>query len=105
MGNSGGYIVFGVLMLVMIPLIMSAIGNTFEQSINEKASIEGDTDSFLLSFGLWLQSKSDVIIFGGFFEFLGFMFLGYSIFAWWINVILITIPIILIARGVASATA
>lgn len=102
MGNTGAYITYGVIVLVIVPILFSAIGQTFGSTVDGQAPIE--TGGFLQAYGLWLQSLSDLPFVGGAFLFFGNMFIGFAIIPAWLSLIAITIPTILIIRGTVSAT-
>lgn len=104
MGNTGAYITFGILMVIFIPLIMGFVGSAFSDTIDSQSSFGDEGYTFLHSVADWMFNLSDIPIIGGFFSFVGNIFLGYDIFPVWVNIIIITIPALLITRGVASTS-
>jgi uncharacterized membrane protein YhdT len=104
MGSTGAYLVFGILTLIMVPIVMAGIGNAFGQTI-DVTNPESSRDNTLLSkLATYSNSLSNIYLIGGFFGFLSSMFNGYNLFPLWINVILFTVPVILIIRGAASTS-
>jgi hypothetical protein len=107
----GSYLIYGILLLIIIPVIMGFIGSAFGEDLSKQTSYETSNPNFLVSVGNWFKGLGtfkiwtfEFDLFNGFFDSLGNMFLGYSLFPWWFNSILVFVPIILIIRGVASVS-
>jgi hypothetical protein len=86
MGNSGAYITYGILMLIMIPIVMGYIGASFGEDIST-------------------TSQSGLNAPGASLGFIGDIIDGYSLFPIWLNVMLFLLPAALITRGVLSTSA
>ena len=105
---SGTYIYMGLSMLIVIPVLMGFIGNTFEETITQQ---EEQTITNPLQD---LQAEQDVGFFQGIWQgfkdlvtpdptsWLGSVVRGYSIFPVWINLFITVLPLILLIRGVIS---
>lgn len=101
--GSGSYITYGVIVLVIVPILFAAIGQTFGVSVDGTTTVDGG--SFLTGLALFVQGLQEVPFIGGVFAFLSNMFIGFALVPAWISIIAVTIPTILIIRGVASTSA
>ena len=108
MGNTGAYLTYGILVLVLMPIVFSYIGQTFGETVDNQEAFNNqapfNTGSFTATLGAYLQELEDVPIVGGVFGFLSNMFVGFSIVPAWVSLVIITLPTILIVRGVASTS-
>lgn len=104
MGDSGAYIVYGTILLVIIPVVMAQIGSTFGTDFT-KSDFENEDVPTLVKIAAGFSNLSDLPIIGGLFEGVANAFLGYSLLPWWINLFITTIPIVLIVRGLGSTSA
>lgn len=116
-------LMWGVLMLVMIPVIMGFIGSTFDETITtgtgdiQDGGFFGGLISFFQSIADYDYSQLEFsfgfgtvtfianileFLLGGFAGLVVNVFVGYSIFPWWFNVVIIGIPAILVIRSVIS---
>ena len=102
MGNTGAYLTYGILAIVILPIVFVYIGATFGETIDNTEAI--DAGGTVGGFGAWLQGLSDIPFVGGVFAFLANMFIGFSLVPAWVSLAAVTIPTILIIRGTASAT-
>ena len=104
-------LMWGLLMLILIPVLMGFIGNTFGETIvkdQTPTGIMGSIASFTQTLANvdyasvpFIGGVLDVVI-GGWFSLLTNIFLGYSMFPFWFNVIIIGIPAVLVIRSVIS---
>ena len=108
---SAPYMVYAILILVITPVIMAALGSTFSDpkfedpdNFSEDSGILAGIANFFGNLGSFSFFGIEITIFGGTFDFLENMFLGYDLFPAWINIILVFVPIFLLMRGIISTS-
>ena len=103
----GHYAAFTAIWLILLPVVMFGLGLIFGEDINT-TDIE-ESDNLLVNIANWFQDLGQIEVFGvvlfsGFFNFTSTMFIGYALFPWWVNAIIVIIPILLLVRAIVSAT-
>lgn len=103
--GSGQLIFWGIGMLVLIPVIMGFMGETFGSDITlkEEQNIPQDTynNIQLEQNQSWFQD----LVTPDPTSWISNVINGYSLFPWWFNLFITLMPIILLVRGVISTSA
>lgn len=97
-----------LLILIIIPILMGFIGATYGEDINT-INIESESPSVLISIASFINQFTSITIFGitisnPLASFLGDIFVGYSIFPVWFNLILTVIPLLILLRVILSVS-
>lgn len=103
--GSGQLIYWGLGMLILVPVIMGFLGDTFNQDIDvrENQNIPQETyDRINIEQNqTWIESVFTPDPTG----WISNVINGYSLFPWWINIFITLIPLILLIRGIVSTSA
>ena len=109
--SSGRLIFWGLTMLIIIPVVMGFIGSTFGEEISNRETQSlpegtvniGEEENTGFFSGLW---KNILGIGENIFSLIGLnnVWQGYTILPWWLNFVIIALPLIMLIRGLLSTS-